>query len=168
MNFDDIFREMEEWQKKMTEDFFSDFESLEERIRSGEMEGDWEFKPIEGPGMKGFVARGFFRTPQPLDGQTPEPLPLRPLRREPREPLYDVSVEKDGVRLYVELPGVEEPDIKLNTVEGGLEVAAGDFNTVIKLPDRELDTGKMSTEYRNGVLTAYIPLKKEEKTDEEA
>jgi len=59
MRIDDVFREMEEMQKKMTEDLFKgfgsfedmfpDLDSLKEKAESGEMEGNWSFEPIERP-----------------------------------------------------------------------------------------------------------------------
>lgn len=187
MRFDEIFREMREFQKKMRESFFSDsffgegfsesmfgdsfkeFERMEELIKSGELEGDWEMRPIEGPGVTGFVARGFFRTPRHLERPEPkpEPLPLKPLRREPREPLYDLRVGHEAVNLFVELPGVEEPDVQLNIGEGGLELNAKEFSTVIKLPEVDLDNEKMTTSLRNGVLTLTIPRRTQEKTERE-
>ena len=78
MRFDEIFREMEELQKRMTEDMFkgfgsfddmfSGFDTLKEKVEAGELEGDWSFEPIERPGVKGFIARGFFSSPGPWTG----------------------------------------------------------------------------------------------------
>ncbi len=160
MKYEDIFKEFEELRKRMTEDMFSDFNDLEGMIRRGEMEGEWSFEPIERPGMKGFIARGFFSTPRPLE--RPEGIlpPLRPKPNEPREPLYDISVAQGEIQAFIELPGVEEDQIRLDTVPGSLRLKAGDFEAEIDLSRWALDTEKMEREYRNGVLKVRIPRAK--------
>ena len=187
MRFDEIFREMEEMQKRMTrdmfkefgsfdetfkgfgsfEDMFSDFDTLKEKVKAGELEGDWSFEPIEKPGVKGFIARGFFSTPglierPPLDRPTDILPPLKPSIREPREPLYDISVGEDRLILFIELPGVEEKDIQLEAEDGKLRLEAGNFQTEIDLSNWVTDTEKRKTDYRNGVLTVTIPKAKKE------
>jgi HSP20 family molecular chaperone IbpA len=163
MRIDEIFREIEEMHKKMTEDMLGDFGSLEEIIRNGEIEGDWRFEPIDRDGMKGFIARGFFSTPNRLPG--PNPLerptdilpPLRPRLREPREPLYDISIDGDRLTVFIELPGVEEEDIRLDTEDRKLKLEAKDFKTEIDLSSWVLRTEDMTREYRNGVLKVVFP-----------
>jgi len=177
MRFDEIFREMEEMQKRMTEDMFkgfgsfddmfSDFDALKEKVKAGELEGDWSFEPIERPGMKGFIARGFFSTPglierPPLDRPTDILPPLKPSIREPREPLYDISVGEDRLTLFIELPGVEEKDIQLESEDGKLKLVAGNFQTEIDLSSWVTDTEKRETNYKNGILTLTIPKTKQE------
>ena len=175
MRFDEILREMEELQRRMTEnmfkgfgsfeDMFSNFDSLKEKVKAGELEGDWSFEPIERPGMKGFIARGSFSTPglierPPLDRPTDILPPLKPSIREPREPLYDISVGEDRLTLFIELPGVEEKDIQLGTEDGKLKLKAGNFQTEIDLSNWATDPEKRKTEYKNGVLTITIPKNK--------
>ena len=175
MRFDEIFREMEELQRRMTEDMFkefgsfedmfSEFDSLKEKVKAGELEGDWSFEPIERPGVKGFIARGFFSTPglierPPLDRPTDILPPLKPSIREPREPLYDISVGEDRLTLFIELPGVEEKDIQLETEDGKLKLKAGDFQTEIDLSSWNTDPEKRTTEHKNGILTITIPKNK--------
>jgi HSP20 family molecular chaperone IbpA len=157
MKIDDIFREMEELQKKLADDMFRDFDDLEEMVKSGKLEGDWRFEPIERPGMKGFIARGYFSTPSPLERPTDILPPLRPKLREPREPLYDISVGEDELTLFIELPGVEEKDINLEVTDGKLSVEAKDFKTEIDLSGWVLKTDEMKKEYRNGVIKVVIP-----------
>ncbi len=174
MSFDEIFKEMRELQKKMSQDMFRgfgslddafpDIDALEKKIKSGEMEGDWSFEPIERPGMKGFIARGFFSAPgverPPLDRPTDILPPLRPQLREPREPLYDVSVDGDIVTLFIELPGVEEKDVQLDVDGRKLNLKAGDFQAEIDLSGWLLKTDEMVREHRNGVLKLTIPKTK--------
>lgn len=157
MNFDEIFREIENLRKRMTEDVFGDFWDMEEMIRSGEMEGEWRFEPIDRPGVKGFIVRGVFSTPRPLERPRGILPPIRPRPNELREPLYDISVEKDRVQIFIELPGVDEGDIRLDAGPRGLKVKAGGFEAEIDLSGWVLNTEKMKTEYRNGVLKVVIP-----------
>jgi len=177
MRIEDIFREMNELQRRMTEDMFrgfspfedafNDFDSLKEKAKNGELEGDWSFQPIERPGMKGFIARGFFSTPglrerppfarHPLERPTDTLPPLRPKPGEPREPLYDVTADEDRLTVFIELPGVEEDDISIDAKSGKLGVKTGTFQTEIDLSRWVLDAEKMETEYRNGVLKVVIP-----------
>lgn len=157
MDFEEILREMEALRRRMTEAMFGDLEDLTKRVERGELEGSWQIEPFEGSGVRGFVARGYFRTPEPLERPRPILLPLRPLQRRPREPLYDVREGEDTVQLYIELPGVEREEIDLKVGKDGLEVNAGDFHAVIMLPKGDLDTENFATEHRNGVLTVTIP-----------
>lgn len=157
MNFEEIFKEMEDLRRRMTEDLFRDLESLDRRVESGELEGDWRVRPIEGPGMRGFIAEGFFRTPRPLERPRIVPPPLNPLERQSREPLYDLRNDERAVQVYIELPGVEEKEINLKVEPKELKVEARGFHAVIRLPEGNLDTENVTTEYRNGVLTVTIP-----------
>lgn len=157
MSFEEIFREMEALHRRMTEEMFREFEAFEDMIKSGKLEGEWRFEPIERPGVKGFIARGFFSTPRPLERPTDILPPLRPKLKGPREPLYDVSVNKDQLQVFIELPSVKEEGIHLEADDGKLKVEAGDFQTEIDLSDWVLDTDKMTTEYRNGVLKVIFP-----------
>lgn len=163
MNFDKIIREMEALQNRMTEAMFRDFGSMEEKIISGEVKGNWQVYPIDKPGVKGFVARGFFTNLHPLEKPTEILPPLKPMPRTLREPLYDISVEKDQLVIFIELPGVEEDEIQLDTEPERLKVKAKDFQTEINLSSWMIDTAGMDTEYRNGVLKVVVPKKKHDK-----
>jgi len=159
MNFEDIFKEMEEFQKRMIESFSNDFELLEKEISNGNLKGEWKFEPIEKPGVQGFIARGYFSNPTPLE--RPEGIlpPLRPKQREPREPLYDINVRDKVLQIFIELPGVEEEEIDLDLGDGKITLTAGDFKTEIDISAWIIDYEEMTTEYRNGVFTISIPKK---------
>jgi HSP20 family molecular chaperone IbpA len=130
-----------------------EMEEIEEAIKSGKLQGEWEVKPIEEPGAKGYVARGRFQLGEPLT------LPKQAID-EVREPLTDVFEEQDHVKLYVELPGVEKDDIQLNVTEGRAEVKAKNFYKVIDLPTRDIEFEKATANYKNGVLEVLIPKTK--------
>jgi HSP20 family protein len=157
--FEDIFRDIEDFHKKLTERMFKEMGEIEKRIRSGELEGEWDVKPIERPGVKGYVARGRF-----FSRETPQ-ISKRALE-EVREPLTDVFEDKESIKLYVELPGVEKEDIQLNITEGKAEIKAKNFYKIVDLPTRDVDSEKASAEYKNGVLKVTIPRVKETAEDE--
>ena len=157
MKFEEILREMEDLQRKMMDSMFTDFEDLEKRLESGELQGEWRMEPIERPGMRGFIARGFFSTPEPVERPQGILPPLKPPLRDLREPLYDIDEGKDSIQLFIELPGVEEEEIEIKAEARNLEVKAKSFHANIDLSRWILDTDKIATEYRNGVLKATIP-----------
>ena len=155
---DDAFSDMDSYFKKLTERMFKEMEEFEKAIRSGKLQGEWEVKPIDKPGVKGYVAQGRFQLGEPLT------VPKHALD-EVREPLTDVFEDKDCVKLYVELPGVEKNDIQLNVTQGKAEVKAKNFYKLIDLPTEDVEFEKVSANYKNGVLEVVIP--KVKKTVEE-
>jgi len=155
---DDAFSDMDSYFKKLTERMFKEMEEFEKAIRSGKLQGEWEVKPIDKPGVKGYVAQGRFQLGEPLT------VPKHALD-EVREPLTDVFEDKDCVKLYVELPGVEKNDIQLNVTQGKAEVKAKNFYKLIDLPTKDVEFEKVSANYKNGVLEVVIP--KVKKTVEE-
>ena len=169
MSFDDIFKEMRDFQRKISEDMFKgfgsfgdlesfgDIEELEKKMKEGSLKGNWQFEPIEKPGMKGFIIRGYIGAP-PLGNDPEEVLPpLKPKLKEPREPLYDISVGKDTITAFIELPGVKEDDIHLSLEDRKLNLEAGNFTTAIDLSGWIIDPDKRTTKYKNGVLQITFP-----------
>jgi HSP20 family molecular chaperone IbpA len=140
---------------------------------SGKLEGTWETREINEPGVKGFIIRGRFGTDnaqeplEPLKPSKRRPLPENPFElpkralNETREPLTDVFEEEKAIKIYVELPGEEKDDIKLNVKEGNAEIKAKNFYKVIELPNKPIDSKAVSSEYKNGVLKVTIPKKEE-------
>jgi len=155
---DDAFSDIDSYFKKLAERMFKEMEEFEKAIRSGKLQGEWEVKPIDKPGVKGYVAQGRFQLGEPLT------VPKHALD-EVREPLTDVFEDKDCVKLYVELPGVEKNDIQLNVTQGKAEVKAKNFYKLIDLPTKDVEFEKASANYKNGVLEVVIP--KAKKTIEE-
>jgi len=159
-DFDEIFRDRDSYFKKLSERMFKEMEEIEKAIRSGKLQGEWEVKPIEEPGAKGYVARGRFQLGEPLT------FPKQAID-EVREPLTDVFEDKDYVKLYVELPGVEKNDIQLNVTEGRAEVKAKNFYKVIDLPTRDVEFERATANYKNGVLEVTIPKTKKTVSEDE-
>lgn len=152
--FDDVDKMYERFAKKM----FKEMEDIEEAIKSGKLEGEWDIKPIEEPDVKGFVARGRFE----LDNKArPKTLTLpKEVSEEAREPLTDVFEDKESIRLYIELPGVERTDIQLNVSHGQAEIKAKNFFKAIDLPQADIEVDKVVANYKNGVLEVTVPKKK--------
>jgi HSP20 family protein len=77
--------------------------------------------------------------------------------KEMREPLVDIFEEDNRLRVYVELPGVEKEDIKLDFRENHVELRAKNFYKEIQLPHGHFSKNASSTEYKNGVLEIVLP-----------
>jgi HSP20 family protein len=172
-DFADIFDEFDIF--KLMKRSQGELEKLLKRISSGEIDGTWEIRQIDEPNIRGFEIRGRFGTDGPLHSL--EPLePLRPSRRRPlpetpfevpktalkemREPLVDIFEENNATKVYVELPGVEKDDIKLDLGEGHIEVKAKNFYKTINLGTRHVTMNGVSTQYKNGVLQITLPKRK--------
>ena len=155
---DEVIRDLDTLYKKLAERMFRQIEEIEEAVRSGKLKGEWDIEPIDKPGVKGYVSRGRFQFGEPLT------VPKH-LTEEAREPLTDVFEDRDFVKLYVELPGVDKNDVQLNAADSRVEVKAKNFYKVIDLPTREVEFDKASASYKNGVLEVLIP--KKEKTIKE-
>lgn len=95
-----------------------------------------------------------------LELRSPPTLPsrLQPIAIEEAldEPLIDVFEGEDEVKVYVELKGVKAEKLRLNLVDGSLEVKAEGFHDVIQLP-RGLDVEAASSRLNNGVLEVKVP-----------
>ncbi len=176
MNFDEIIKEMEAFQRKvmgsMLDDFgdsgrfkpFGGFEGIDERFKelekgfqSGMPQGEWCFERIDRPGVTEFIARGIITRPELL--KKPEEIlpPLRPDPGRPRRPHYDIQAEEGQLRIYIELPGVDEDAINIEVTDGMLRLHAGDFEEEIDLNRWIVDPDKMATKYGNGVLEVTLP-----------
>lgn len=76
-----------------------------------------------------------------------------------REPITDIFDETDEVRVYVEMPGVNEEDIKLDLKEDILDISAksGDkkYHKEVLLPSAVRPETLISS-YKNGILEVKI------------
>jgi HSP20 family protein len=85
--------------------------------------------------------------------------PAGPTVEEEREPLIDVFDEDQEMRIYAEMPGVNEADIKLDLREDILDISAqtGDrkYHKEILLPAKvQADT--LVSSYNNGILEIKV------------
>ncbi len=85
--------------------------------------------------------------------------PAGPKVEEEREPITDVFDEDQEIRIYAEMPGVNQEDIKLDLKEDILDISAqtGDrkYHKEILLPAKvQADT--MTSSYNNGILEIKV------------
>ena len=81
-----------------------------------------------------------------------------------REPLVDVNVTEKEVIVILEMPGVKKENIKVNVVEGLVEVLSEDptrkYHRTIELPEG-LDIETARSKYNNGILEVTFNKKKQ-------
>ncbi|MCW3980165.1 MAG: Hsp20/alpha crystallin family protein [Candidatus Bathyarchaeota archaeon] len=146
-----IFREFDKFRKNMMKDIFKEIQDFENSVGTGQKEGSWDVKPIRKPGVRGFVARGQWRT---MD--EPIGVPHQTTEQE-REPLTDIFDEEKSIKIYMELPGVDKSDIQLNLTESHAEVKAKNFSKTLQLPTSDVEFEKATASYKNGVLEITVP-----------
>lgn len=95
--------------------------------------------------------------------------------RDAVRPTVDIVEREDGLYLYINLPGVKEEDLDLESLGNelvlnaqsafgidcgerlhNLEFADVRYHDKYPLPD-DVDHGRIAAELRNGVLEVYIP-----------
>lgn len=85
--------------------------------------------------------------------------PKGPKVEEEREPITDVFDEKDEIRVYAEMPGVSQEDIKLDLKEDILDISVqnGDrkYHKEILLPVK-VKAENLTSSYKNGILEIKI------------
>ena len=85
--------------------------------------------------------------------------PKGPTVDEEREPMTDVFDEKEEVKIYAEMPGVNEADIKVEVKGDILDIAArsGDrkYHKEVLLP-APVKAGTLASSYKNGILEIRI------------
>ncbi|MCQ8903030.1 MAG: Hsp20/alpha crystallin family protein [Methanothrix sp.] len=85
-----------------------------------------------------------------------------------REPLVDIMEEKDSYKIFVELPGVDKSNVKLDVAEDSVEIRTDDekrFYKMIQL-ERPVDPDSAKATYNNGVLTLTLEKKEKRKGKE--
>ena len=85
--------------------------------------------------------------------------PKGPTVEEVREPITDVFDEKEEIKVYAEMPGVNEKDIKLDLKGDILDISAqsGDrkYHKEILLPAK-VKAETLTLSYKNGILEVKI------------
>lgn len=85
--------------------------------------------------------------------------PKGPKVEEEREPITDVFNEKDEIKIYAEMPGVNEGDIKIDLKGDILEISAETsgrkYRKEVLLP-LKAKRDAMSFSYKNGMLEVVI------------
>jgi len=168
---DDFFKEFMGRRRRMERSFMERIKKLQEAVKSGKLQGRTEVTPIEKPGVKGYIFHGIFGTPDAFEGEhdTPEfgseaqkneesfMLPETG-KEDLREPAVETFRSGDEFTAIVELPGVDEHDIKVLPGTGSIQVDALNFKAIeIDLPSNA-DTSKMTKTLKNGILEIKVPL----------
>jgi HSP20 family protein len=85
-----------------------------------------------------------------------------------REPLIDVMSEKDRFRIFVELPGVDKDNVKLDVAEDSVEIKTDDEKKFYKMIylDSAVDPDSSKASYKNGILTLELEKKEKRKGKE--
>lgn len=171
-DFDEFFGISDFFDPKFLRRLQLQLDEMMDGVKSGKIKGTWEMREFDQPGAKGFFIQGRFGTDESLEPIEPlkpskrKPSPESPFeipnnaRNETREPLTDVFEEENAIKIYVELPGEEKDDIKLNVNENSVEIKAKNFCKMIDLPKRNIAAESISSEYKNGVLEVTIPKRK--------
>jgi HSP20 family protein len=152
----------EDWFREPFEDMIR---RLEESMPSNLAEEAGE--PSETARRYGPFVYGFSYTAEP--GKEPtfrEFGNIRPSYRgiepsEGREPLVDVMDEKDKYKIFVELPGVDKENVKLDAADSSIQIRTDDerkFYKMIEL-DSEIEPDSAKASYKNGVLTVEVNKK---------
>jgi HSP20 family protein len=86
-----------------------------------------------------------------------------PMLTAEREPLADVTTTDKGVKVTVEMPGINKQDIKVSAYEGAVDVstiekARRKYHRIIDLPS-ETDIGTARSTYSNGILEIIFDKK---------
>lgn len=86
--------------------------------------------------------------------------PKGPTVEEEREPITDVFDETDEIKIYAEIPGVNQENIKLELKEDILNISTKNggrykFHKEVLLPAKG-NVDKMTSDYKNGVLEVTI------------
>jgi HSP20 family protein len=85
--------------------------------------------------------------------------PKGPTVEEEREPITDVFDEKNEIKIYMEMPGVNKEDIKLDLKEDLLDVSAKNskrkYHKELLLPSK-VKSETLIWDYKNGILEIKI------------
>ena len=85
--------------------------------------------------------------------------PKGPTVDEEREPITDVFDEKEEVRIYAEMPGVNEEEIKINLSDDILDISAKNqdrkYHKEILLPSK-VKAETLTSNYKNGIFEVRI------------
>ena len=82
------------------------------------------------------------------------------------EPLSDITTTDKGVKVVVEMPGVDKKNIKINAYDNSVQISTADtaqrkYKSTIELPPGA-DTETVKSTYNNGILE--ITFKQKEQT----
>lgn len=165
-------RDVEDWFQEPFESMIKRFEESMPREYEGLVKE--ERTPTGTVRRYGPFVYGFSYTAEP--GKEPvfqEFGNIHPSRRgiEPsagREPLVDIMDEKEKYKIFVELPGVDKDNVKLDVADNSIEIKTEDDRKFYKMLDLEeaVDPSSSKASYKNGILTIELDKKAKRKGKE--
>jgi len=177
--FDDIFGDLgnEEFvkkfineQRRIHRELSLQIKRLQESANNGKLKGKTEFKPFNEPGISGFIFRGTFETPEMMDEDSlPETnqkeiedgknFVLPETSESPDQELVTESfVDGNEFVALVELPGVDESEIRIETGDTWVKVGATGYQTTTINTPSNADPRQLKKKYKNGVLEIRMPI----------
>ena len=155
------------------DDFFSDFDEIEEMMRKMLEQHFGGFEGFEPPGKGGQNVYGFTLSFGPEGkkefkefGNAPRAGGARQVQKQNKEQsdlLVDVIDDKDSVRVIAELPGVDEKHLNLKAFPKQLSIRVNDpqrfFAKTIALP-AEVLWDSIQHNLKNGILEVMLKKKK--------
>lgn len=168
---DESFKKLFEEQRNMEHALRQYVKKLIESVKRGDLKGRSEIIPIDLPGVTGFIFRQEFGATTAPNEESKSPaimeergeekqgfaIPQSTVQEE-REPVLETFADGDEFVALVELPGLEEDEIRVETGNSWIKIGAINFRTTqIDVPS-EFDTSKTIRMYKNGVLEVRVPL----------
>jgi HSP20 family protein len=92
----------------------------------------------------------------------------KPSISDERESLYDITTTDKEVKIVLEMPGLQEEDVKINAYESKVEIKTANrsprkYHKVVDLP-KDADTKTTRFTYNNGILEVTFDKKRDIKT----
>lgn len=178
--FDDIFgdqgdKDLVKWfiseQRRVHRELMQQIKRLQDAVKNGKLNGKTEFRPFKKPGLSGFIFRGTYETPEMteenklsestedgIENKGSFALPEAP-EADDRRPIAETFTEGNDFVAVVELPGVDESEIRIETGDTWLRVGAINFKTTTINVPSNVDSSKIHKKYKNGILEIRMPLK---------
>jgi HSP20 family molecular chaperone IbpA len=157
-------------QRRIQRELSQQIKRLQESVNSGKLKGKTEFKPFNEPGISGFIFRGTFEAPEIGDENSlPESnekeiedrnnFVLPETSETPyQEPVIESFLDGNEFVALVELPGVDESEIKIETGDTWVKVRATGYRTTTIDTPSNAELRKLDKKYKNGVLEIRIPV----------
>ena len=75
--------------------------------------------------------------------------------------MVDIMDEKEKYKIFVELPGVDKDNVKLDVADNSIEIKTEDDRKFYKMIDLDeaVDPNSSKASYKNGILTLELDKK---------
>jgi HSP20 family molecular chaperone IbpA len=179
---EEFLKQLREMQRRVSKLMRKELKEMIESLKEGELGGEMHIRPIDGPGIKGYVMWGQLgNAPDLLESKriNLKPIPSgrssrvsRKVRRQPmlvkgtgeeepvelRNPLVEKFKSTDEYVILAELPGIPESEVTVDVKGDVLEIKGGDRfkTTTIRLP-HGVQVKDLKKTYKNGILEIRIP-----------